>query len=71
MVENGVHLGVLTRGLLQLLDSHGADALAQAIDAALGENATPYDPAFTDYFARRAQSRRVNRLRWPNMGASA
>jgi len=32
---------------------------------------TPYDPAFTDYFARRAQSRRVSRLRWPNMGASA
>ena len=37
--ERGVHLGVLTRGLLQLLDSHGSDALAQAIDAALGENA--------------------------------
>jgi len=25
--------------------------------------ATPYDPAFTDYFTRRAQSRRVSRLR--------
>jgi hypothetical protein len=37
--EHGVHLGVLTRGLLQILDTHGADALAQAIDAALGENA--------------------------------
>jgi len=37
--ERGVHLGVLTRGLLQILDTHGADALAQAIDAALGENA--------------------------------
>jgi transposase len=37
--ERGVHLGVLTRGLLQLLDTHGADALAQAIEAALGENA--------------------------------
>lgn len=37
--ERGVHLGVLTRGLLQLLDSHGADSLAQAIAAALGENA--------------------------------
>lgn len=33
--------------------------------------ATPYDPAFTDYFARRAQSRRVSRLRWRGMGASA
>lgn len=37
--ERGVHLGVLTRGLLQILDNHGADALARAIDAALGENA--------------------------------
>jgi RNA-directed DNA polymerase len=33
--------------------------------------ATPYDPAFTDYFARRAQSRRVSRLRWLIMGESA
>jgi RNA-directed DNA polymerase len=33
--------------------------------------ATPYDPAFTDYFARRAQSRRVSRLRWRGMRASA
>jgi len=31
--------GVLTRGLLQILDTHGADALALAIDAALAENA--------------------------------
>jgi hypothetical protein len=37
--EHGVHLGVLTRGLLQILDNHGADALALAIDAALAENA--------------------------------
>src|SRR5450759_3828701 len=37
--QRGVHLGVLTRGLLQLLDTHGSDALAQAIEAALGENA--------------------------------
>ena len=34
--ERGVHLGALTRGLLQLLDTHGAAALAQAIEAALG-----------------------------------
>jgi RNA-directed DNA polymerase len=33
--------------------------------------ATPFDPAFTDYFARRAHSRRVSRLRWRGMGASA
>jgi transposase len=37
--ERGVSLGVLTRGLLQILDTHGADALAQAIDSALAENA--------------------------------
>ena len=37
--EHGVHLGVLTRGLLQILDTHGADELAQAIEAAVAENA--------------------------------
>jgi hypothetical protein len=31
--------------------------------------ATPYDPAFTDYFTRRAQSRRVNHLMWRGMVA--
>lgn len=38
--ERGVHLGVLTRGLLQLLDSHGAQPLEAAISAALSEDAT-------------------------------
>ncbi len=37
--ERGVHLGVLTRGLLQLLDTHGASALEAAIAAALAEDA--------------------------------
>lgn len=37
--ERGVHLGVLTRGLLALLDSHGAAALEAAIAAALAEDA--------------------------------
>lgn len=37
--ERGVHLGVLTRGLLQLLGSHGAAALEAAIAAALAEDA--------------------------------
>lgn len=37
--ERGVHLGVLTRGLLQLLASHGAAALEAAIAAALAEDA--------------------------------
>jgi hypothetical protein len=36
--ERGAHLGVLTRGLLQLLDSHGAPALEAAIAAALAED---------------------------------
>lgn len=31
--------------------------------------ATPYDPAFTDYFIRRAQSRRVNRSIWRGLVA--
>jgi len=37
--ERGAHLGSLTRGLLQLLDSHGATALETAIAAALTEDA--------------------------------
>ena len=38
--ERGLHLGVLTRGLLTLLDTHGADALQSAIAEAL-EQDTP------------------------------
>ncbi|MGH8653755.1 MAG: hypothetical protein ACREYE_17005 [Gammaproteobacteria bacterium] len=38
--ERGVHLSVLTRGLLQLLDTHGAVALEEAITAALAKDAT-------------------------------
>lgn len=37
--QRGAHMGVLTRGLLQLLDSHGAQALESAIAAALAEDA--------------------------------
>ena len=37
--EHGVHLGVLTRGLIDLLESHGAAALEAAIVAALAEDA--------------------------------
>lgn len=37
--ERGAHLGVLTRGLLALLDTHGAAALEAAIAAALAEDA--------------------------------
>jgi len=37
--RRGVHMGVLTRGLTALLDSHGPDALEAAIAAALNEDA--------------------------------
>jgi transposase len=37
--SRGAHLGVLTRGLIQLLESHGAAALEAAIAAALAEDA--------------------------------
>ncbi|MGH8299655.1 MAG: IS21 family transposase [Steroidobacteraceae bacterium] len=35
-----VHLGSLTRGLIELLDTHGASALEAALAAALGQDAT-------------------------------
>jgi len=35
----GVHMGTLTRGLLALLDTHGAAALERAISAALAQDA--------------------------------
>ncbi|MGB6452040.1 MAG: IS21 family transposase [Steroidobacteraceae bacterium] len=38
--SRGVHLGSLTRGLLSLLDAHGAAALEAALAAALGQDAT-------------------------------
>lgn len=38
--SRGLHLGSLTRGLIELLDTHGAVALEAAIAAALGEDAT-------------------------------
>ncbi|MGH8239730.1 MAG: Mu transposase domain-containing protein [Steroidobacteraceae bacterium] len=37
--ERGVHLAVLTRGLIELLDTHGAAALENALLAALREDA--------------------------------
>ena len=37
--SRGAHLGSLTRGLLRLLDTHGAQALERAIQTALGEDA--------------------------------
>lgn len=37
--ERGVHLGSLTRGLIELLNTHGAAALEDALAGALGEDA--------------------------------
>jgi transposase len=42
--RRGVHLGALTRGLTELLDTHGAAALEAALIAALAEDA-PHLPA--------------------------
>lgn len=54
--ERGVHLGVLTRGLLQLLDTHGAAALEEAIAAALAEDAAHLG-AVRHFIDRHAQAR--------------
>lgn len=54
--ERGVHLGVLTRGLLQLLDTHGAAALEEAIAAALAED-TAHLGAVRHFIDRHAQAR--------------
>jgi transposase len=54
----GVHLGSLTRGLIDLLDTHGAAALEAAVAAALAEDAThlPAVRHFIDlHRAQRAQ----------------
>ena len=52
----GVHLGALTRGLVQLLDSHGAQALQRAIVAALEQDACHLGAVrhFIDQHARAA-----------------
>jgi len=34
-------------------------------------HATPYDPAFTEYFIRRAEARRVSKLSWQGSGTAA
>jgi len=57
--SRGVHLGSLTRGLLELLDTHGAAALEAALAAALAEDAAhlPAVRHFIDvHRAQRGQS---------------
>jgi Mu transposase, C-terminal domain len=51
----GVHLGSLTRGLTELLDTHGAAALEAAITAALAENAVHLSAVRHFIDLRRAQ----------------
>jgi hypothetical protein len=55
----GTHLGVLTRGLIELLDTHGAAALENALAATLREDGA-HLPAVRHFIdqqrARRGQS---------------
>ena len=48
VTRRGALLGVLTHGLLQLLDSHGAQALEAAIGSALAKDAVRH---FIDAYA--------------------
>lgn len=54
--QRGAHMGVLTRGLIQLLDSHGAGALEAAITAALAED-TAHLGAVRHFIDAHAQAR--------------
>jgi len=54
--ERGHHLGVLTRGLLKLLDAHGATALEHTIGEALAEDA-PHLGAVRQLLDRRRHAR--------------
>jgi RNA-directed DNA polymerase len=58
-------------GKVAYLDLFQASSVPIVRHIKIQAQATPYDPAFTDYFARRAQTRRVSRLRWRGMEASA
>jgi RNA-directed DNA polymerase len=51
------------------LDLIQASSVAVIRHIKIQAEATPYDPAYTDYFTRRAQSRRVNRCTWRGMVA--
>jgi RNA-directed DNA polymerase len=58
-------------GKVTCLDLFQAKSVPIVRHIKIQAQATPYDPAFTDYFARRAQSRRVSGSRWRGMEASA
>jgi RNA-directed DNA polymerase len=58
-------------GRVTFLDLFRASSVPITRHIKIQARATPYDPAFTDYFTRRAQSRRVSRLVWRGMVALA
>ena len=69
--RNWVFLTKIRDGLggTSYLDLFQASSVAITRHIKIQAEATPYDPAFTDYFTRRAQSRRVNHLLWRGMVA--
>lgn len=58
-------------GKITYLDLFRASSVPIVRHIKIQAQATPYDPAFTDYFARRAQSRRVSGPRWQGTEASS
>src|ERR1700730_2944769 len=71
--RNWVFFATIRDGLgrVTFLDLFRASSVPITRHIKIQANATPYDPAFTDYFTRRAQSRRVSRLAWRGMVALA
>lgn len=57
------------QGKATCLDLFRAECIPITRHIKIQANATPYDPAFTDYFTRRAQYRRASRLTWRGMVA--
>jgi RNA-directed DNA polymerase len=58
-------------GKITCLDLFQATSVPIIRHVKIQAQAAPYDPAFTDYFARRAHFRRVSRLSWRGMVMSA
>ena len=58
-------------GSTKYLDLHYASLGAITRHVKIRADATPYDPAFRDYFARRIHSRRVNPFTWTGALAEA
>jgi RNA-directed DNA polymerase len=54
-------------GVVTPLDLFNAASVPIVRHVKIQAKATPYDPAYTAYFAQRAQSRRISRQTWPGM----